>query len=301
MGVANLKVVRRERVVREVMPEAESEAVGEEEVVAKEVEGGVKEDEHVTGSAEEEPEKKLEEVLAPKKKNANADLIARVKARKDAAAAEELQERKERKELKSRRKLAVDTETPRLLASKPHIPEEKPKPVLLHKTRWNLPDPEAELPKEVPQKTARLEAYMSTLRNREIPHWMKQKAGLSRKFGDEGWNPLKKLSPDAMEGIRTLHAEDPEQFHVRKLADLFEVSAEAIRRILKSKWRPKEEESEDRLRRWESRGKAIFDKQVEEGKIIPKSRKRRAKEENREKAKSRSILDQPTSDLDRFL
>ncbi|KAL1992779.1 hypothetical protein VTN49DRAFT_3535 [Thermomyces lanuginosus] len=94
--------------------------------------------------------------------------------------------------------------------------------------------------------------------------WQIQKEALKRKF-KEGWNPPKKLSPDAMEGIRHLHAMNPEQFTTPVLAEQFKVSPEAIRRILKSKWRPSEEEMEDRRRRWEKRQWRIWDHMAELG------------------------------------
>ncbi|PYH78009.1 hypothetical protein BO82DRAFT_249753, partial [Aspergillus uvarum CBS 121591] len=64
---------------------------------------------------------------------------------------------------------------------------------------------------------------------------------LKEKF-KEGWNPPKKLSPDAIEGIRHLHQVAPEQFTTPVLAEQFKVSPEAIRRILKSKWRASDKE-----------------------------------------------------------
>lgn len=57
-----------------------------------------------------------------------------------------------------------------------------------------------------------------------------------------GWNPPRKLSRDAMDGLRALHAHRPEQFTTPVLADKFKISPEAVRRILKSKWRPMDEE-----------------------------------------------------------
>ncbi|KAE8149327.1 hypothetical protein BDV25DRAFT_156504 [Aspergillus avenaceus] len=87
--------------------------------------------------------------------------------------------------------------------------------------------------------------------------WQIQKAALKRKF-KEGWNPSKKLSPDAIEGIRNLHAVAPDRFTTPILAEQFEVSPEAIRRILRSKWRPSEDEMEDRRRRWEKRHDRIW-------------------------------------------
>lgn len=48
------------------------------------------------------------------------------------------------------------------------------------------------------------------------------------------------------------------------LANKFEVSPEAIRRILKSKWRPSAAEEEDRRERWERRGESVYRRWVEE-------------------------------------
>lgn len=79
--------------------------------------------------------------------------------------------------------------------------------------------------------------------------WQIQKSALQDKF-QEGWNPRKKLSPDALEGIRAIHAQYPEKYTSEVLAAKFEVSVESIRRILKSKWRPKEAEEADRQLRW---------------------------------------------------
>lgn len=100
--------------------------------------------------------------------------------------------------------------------------------------------------------------------------WQVQKAALAAKVGEEGWNPRRKLSPDAMEGIRALHAQYPERFSTPVLAQQFKLSPEAIRRILKSKWRPSEEEAEERNERWERRGARIWSKLVEEGEHAPK-------------------------------
>ena len=88
--------------------------------------------------------------------------------------------------------------------------------------------------------------------------WQTQKAALKKKFKDVGWQPQKKLSPDAMDGIRQLHATNPEHFSTPVLADHFKVSPEAIRRILKSSWRPSEEEMDRRRARWHRRYHRIW-------------------------------------------
>ena len=100
--------------------------------------------------------------------------------------------------------------------------------------------------------------------------WQIQKAALKRKFGDKNWAPVKRLSPDAIEGVRTLHAQDARKYTTEALAEEFKVSPEAIRRILKSKWRPTEEEQADRQSRWIRRGERIWSKKMNIGMKAPK-------------------------------
>lgn len=87
--------------------------------------------------------------------------------------------------------------------------------------------------------------------------WMIQKEALKKKF-PEGWKPRKRLSPDALIGIRALHKQFPDEYPTEVLAEKFEVSPEAIRRILKSKWTPTPEEEEERQERWYKRGKKVW-------------------------------------------
>lgn len=105
---------------------------------------------------------------------------------------------------------------------------------------------------------------------REREAWMVQKAALEGKFGEQNWNPRKRISPDALAGIRALHSNQPDMYTTPVLAAHFKVSAEAIRRILKSKWQPKEEEVESRKARWEKRGEKKWSEMVEQGIRPPK-------------------------------
>ncbi|SPQ27276.1 5b5d540c-439b-4d71-866b-8314cb4ede48 [Thermothielavioides terrestris] len=98
---------------------------------------------------------------------------------------------------------------------------------------------------------------------------MIQKEALKKKF-PEGWNPRKKLSPDALVGIRMLHKQFPEEYTTEVLAQKFEVSPEAIRRILKSKWNPDPDEEMDRQRRWFNRGKRVWTHWAALGKKPPR-------------------------------
>lgn len=94
--------------------------------------------------------------------------------------------------------------------------------------------------------------------------WQAQKAALKDKF-QNGWSPRKRLSPDALAGIRAIHAQFPEQYPTSVLAEKFQVSPESIRRILKSNWMPKENEELDRQRRWFNRGQKVWVRYAELG------------------------------------
>lgn len=101
-------------------------------------------------------------------------------------------------------------------------------------------------------------------KKKKLEPWKTQKHALDRKFPN-GWNPPKKLSPDALDGIRSLHASAPDRFTTAVLAEEFKISPESIRRILKSKWRPKAEEIESRRTRWEARHERIWGHMAELG------------------------------------
>lgn len=145
---------------------------------------------------------------------------------------------------------------------------------------------------------------------REREDWQIQKEALKQKFGSDGWNPRKRLSPDALEGIRSLHAQYPDTYTTPVLAEHFKVSPEAIRRILRSKWKPSEEEEEDRRRRWDKRGESIWSSMVELGIKPPKKWRemgvgRRVHDgENRPKRRSETSFDpvnqNPISQPDRI-
>ncbi|KAF5017270.1 hypothetical protein F66182_10821 [Fusarium sp. NRRL 66182] len=91
--------------------------------------------------------------------------------------------------------------------------------------------------------------------------WKAQKAALKEKF-PQGWRPRKRLSPDALAGIRALNAQFPEVYTTAALADKFKVSPEAIRRILRSKWAPTADEEQNRQERWFRRGKNVWEQKA---------------------------------------
>jgi hypothetical protein len=101
-------------------------------------------------------------------------------------------------------------------------------------------------------------------KKRKRPHWQTQKEALEKKF-EEGWHPRKKLPPDSLDTIRHLHATKPDVWTTPVLAEQFKISPEAIRRILKSKWQPSEEERERREERWAERYKKIYSHMEELG------------------------------------
>lgn len=86
--------------------------------------------------------------------------------------------------------------------------------------------------------------------------WQRQVYALREKFAGEKWNPRKKLSREAMEGIRALKVHAP-QLNSGHIAKMFQISPESIRRILKSKWEPTEEEADRMAERWVRRGERV--------------------------------------------
>ncbi|KAI9840196.1 MAG: Required for respiratory growth protein 9 mitochondrial [Thelocarpon superellum] len=126
----------------------------------------------------------------------------------------------------------------------------------------------------LPRDTAPTPAPTKSLSSLAAPHpkaeWQIQKAALQQKLGPSGWAPRKRLSPDALSGIRALHAQYPDEYPTPVLAARFGVSAEAIRRILKSRWRPSDDEETARRERWSKRGEKIWSNMVELGVKPPK-------------------------------
>ncbi|KAI0066836.1 hypothetical protein BV25DRAFT_1877713 [Artomyces pyxidatus] len=98
--------------------------------------------------------------------------------------------------------------------------------------------------------------------------WSAHRRALKAKFPD-GWAPPRKLSRDAMEGLRSLHAHDPETFTTPVLAQKFHISPEAVRRVLRSKWQPTKEQRERMIiRERQHREEWIKEKRKEENKSL---------------------------------
>lgn len=100
--------------------------------------------------------------------------------------------------------------------------------------------------------------------------WQIQKSALASKLSSQPWNPRKRVSPDTLSGIRALHASDPTTYTTPLLAQHFQISPDAVRRILKSKWQPSEQEVEKRMERWERRGVRKWEEMASQGQKPPR-------------------------------
>jgi hypothetical protein len=113
--------------------------------------------------------------------------------------------------------------------------------------------------------TSKAAKLQTSFKKDKTEAWKVQKAALAEKFGATGWQPRKRLSPDTLEGIRALNKSDPASYSTAMLAQHFKVSPDAVRRILKSQWRPSEDEVEDRRQRWEKRGIRKWEEMSKQG------------------------------------
>lgn len=81
----------------------------------------------------------------------------------------------------------------------------------------------------------------------QLPAWSLRKAAhakLSAESNPDGsthWRPTRKLSQEKMHEMRQLASEDPGRYNMKTLSEMHDISPEAVRRILKSKWQEKDE------------------------------------------------------------
>lgn len=75
--------------------------------------------------------------------------------------------------------------------------------------------------------------------DKKAPMWVKRDQSLRKRYGN--WNPTRKLSRQQVQDIRDLKQQMP-LIKTIQIADIFQINPESIRRILKSKWTPTEEE-----------------------------------------------------------
>jgi len=131
------------------------------------------------------------------------------------------------------------------------------------KRKWELPHIE-EAKKE--SKTGKwdsrqkLQHYVATTPRSKLEPWKIQKAALQKKFG-RGWAPRKRLSLKAIDWMKELHSSVPE-LSTEKLSEIFKVSPEAIRRILKSKRTRSPEEEQDQECRWLRRRENVWERWI---------------------------------------
>ena len=94
------------------------------------------------------------------------------------------------------------------------------------------------------------------------------------------WSPPRKLSREALSLVRLLHKSDPDLFSTPVLAERFRVSAEAIRRILKSRFelpgaeadRREAKRKEERIKEREASGEEEYAKRPWSGDAGAESR-----------------------------
>ncbi|KAG0304258.1 Required for respiratory growth protein 9 mitochondrial [Dissophora globulifera] len=76
-------------------------------------------------------------------------------------------------------------------------------------------------------------------RNTEpMPRWLQHKLAIKEKLLGKTWNPQRKLSRQAMEEVRYLRKQFPEEWTTPKLAEHFNVASESIVRILRTDFQP---------------------------------------------------------------
>lgn len=240
-----------------------------------------------------EEKKKLKEAEAKAKVEAKAKAKAEFKAKAKARAA-----KRKAKPITKRKKADNDTEATEATTEAPVAseavemngedqPEKKMgKNAKKKKARANQPEEEASAESQAEQKVKEEKPWEAERKKKEeekkrqeekerkknMEPWQIQKAALKEKFPD-GWKPKKKMSPDAMAGIRALHRQFPDTYTTDVLAQKFEMSPEAIRRILKSKWEETDETPDidiKRQERWFNRGKAIWARYAAMGKKPPR-------------------------------
>lgn len=89
-------------------------------------------------------------------------------------------------------------------------------------------------------KTKFMQAEKEYIRN--LPEWAKRDKSHKARYGV--WNPTRKLNRQQMQDLRTIKDLLP-QYKTIDLANMFKISPEAVRRILKSSWVPNEKDAED--------------------------------------------------------
>ncbi|KAJ1964228.1 Required for respiratory growth protein 9 mitochondrial [Dipsacomyces acuminosporus] len=100
------------------------------------------------------------------------------------------------------------------------------------------------------EKWQQSDVAMARLKERlndpSLAGWQRRKIELKIKHPGEDWDPTKKIARSSMEKIRLLNAEFPDVWTMKRLSEQFRVSQESIRRILKSSFKPTDQQIEER-------------------------------------------------------
>ena len=171
-----------------------------------------------------------------------------------------------------------------LPASRNWRTEGHPAPLSLLDDHPEPPDLTEALPTPTPISTTTRKPKPPPRRPTPASHTA-HRASLRQQF-PAGWSPPRKLSREAMDGLRFLHRIDPSAFSTPVLADRFRISPEAVRRILKSKWAPSREEQARfarRERQWKEEAitKNLLEEQMRAMEIEKEADKRTRRERGR--------------------
>lgn len=154
--------------------------------------------------------------------------------------------------------------------------ERKPHDPSLKYDLWNLPVPTFDV------GPTRLQQYIASRPRNELERWKVEKANLYEKFKGAKWEPKKKLSPAALDGIRELHKSHPE-YTTNKLSQLFEIDPEAIKRVLRSNWERDAATDEARMERWAKRGEKVYRRWENLGVVQTKQSKKQVRDRRKER------------------
>lgn len=89
---------------------------------------------------------------------------------------------------------------------------------------------------------------------KNLPYWTKRDKSHRQKYGP--WNPTKKLNRQRLQDMKNI-AEMAPHLRTIDLANMFKVSPEAVRRILKSQWVPNEVDEDKLVQRMERKRSQI--------------------------------------------
>ena len=148
----------------------------------------------------------------------------------------------------------------------------------------SLVEAEEEEHAEPPPKQSRAAMLRSKAEDSPTPSQFKAHREAMKKNFPEGWAPPRKLSRQAMDGLRSLNAHDPDMFTTPVLAEKFKISPEAVRRILRSKWVPSKDVRARLLaRERRSREEWIQERRMEERQRQAELRRSQARREPSDK------------------